>query len=244
MERRDRAPVATFFLEEIAGPTATLQPGAAHHAAVKRLAVGDSVRLTDGRGTLATGVVSRMAKRELIVAVERADRVPAPPSIEVLPPVADRERMLWLAEKCTELGVATWRPVLFARSRSVAARGEGATFAHKVRARMVAALEQSSGAWLPVVHHEAPLAEAVAATSAPARYVLHQAGGPMTCDGAAGAALIFGPEGGIEPSEFALLDAAGWKAVAISHTTLRFETAGVAGVAIVRAASVARHSGE
>ena len=59
-----------------------------------------------------------------------------------------------------------------------------------------------------------------------------------------GVALTFGPEGGIEASELAILREAGWTPVAIARTTLRFETAGVAGVAIVRAGSMAGDSGD
>jgi 16S rRNA (uracil1498-N3)-methyltransferase len=244
VERGNRAPLATFFAEDVSDPEATLGAGAAHHASVRRLAVGDPVRLSDGRGTLAMGTIAKLGEGRVLVALEKTERVPPPCPIDVLPPVADRERMLWLAEKCAELAVATWRPVLFARSRSVAPRGEGDGFAAKVRARMIAALEQSGGAWLPVIYREAPLPTAVAAVERAARYLLHQQGGPMGAAPPGGAALIVGPEGGIEASELALLREAGWKAVAIARSTLRFETAGVAGVAIVRAASIARDSGE
>jgi 16S rRNA (uracil1498-N3)-methyltransferase len=34
----------------------------------------------------------------------------------LLAPVADRDRMLWLAEKTVELGLTSWRPVVWRRS--------------------------------------------------------------------------------------------------------------------------------
>jgi hypothetical protein len=83
------------------------------------------------------------------VATDAVRTVKRPTPIHFRAPVADRERMLWLAEKATELGVATWQAVRFRRSASVSPRGEGAAFHEKVRARMVSALEQSGGAWLP-----------------------------------------------------------------------------------------------
>ena len=62
--------------------------------------------------------------------------------------------------------------------------------------------------------------------------------------GRRGAALTFGPEGGIEAGEVALLESAGGQPVAIAPATLRFETAGVAGVAILRAASLTPGTGD
>jgi 16S rRNA (uracil1498-N3)-methyltransferase len=156
--------------------------------------------------------------------------------VHLLVPVADRDRMLWLAEKCAELAITTWQPVIFARSRSVVPRGEGDAFAAKVRARMVAALEQSGGAWLPEIRRELSLEEAVARVSTRGRYLLDRGAQPLDATEAAeGAAVAFGPEGGIEPEERALLEHLGWRRAALAPTTLRFETAGTAAVAVLRA---------
>ncbi|MFN2565030.1 MAG: 16S rRNA (uracil(1498)-N(3))-methyltransferase [Gemmatimonadaceae bacterium] len=244
MERRDRAPVATFYTTELPpnGGEVSLGGSAAHHAGVRRLSAGDVIRLTDGCGTYGVGTIRTLRKHELVLDVESVGRTPPLPQLEVLAPVADRERMLWLAEKCAELGISVWQPVIFARSRSVAPRGEGDAFAAKVRARMVAALEQSGGAWLPEVRLELPLADAVARTTAHTRYLLDRHGGPLDPALARdGAAVIFGPEGGIEPAEQVLLDSLGWRRARLASTTLRFETAGIGAVAVLRAGAVMNH---
>lgn len=240
MERGDRAPVATFYAAELAPGTNELSLGdaAAHHAVVRRLAEGEVVRLTDGCGRIAMASIERLSNRELVAAVREVDTVEALPLLELLVPVADRDRMLWLAEKSTELGISVWQPVLFARSRSVSPRGEGDAFRAKVRARMIAALEQSGGAWLPELRRELPLDAALPGATARRRYLLDRTGRRLTTDGAAnGAAIIFGPEGGIEPTEYDRLRDHGWSPVTLSSTTLRFETAGIAAVAILRAAT-------
>lgn len=241
MERGHRAPVATFYAPNLApgGGEASLGELAAHHAIVRRLSAGDEVRITNGAGAVALGTIRRLAKREMVAELQRPDQVPRPSLVELLVPVADRDRMLWLAEKCTELSVTVWQPVTFARSRSVVPRGEGDAFAAKVRARMVAALEQSAGAWLPEVRRELPLEQALATVTARARYVLDRDGGRIDtrrADG--GAAVVLGPEGGIEADEHALLRTTGWTRVTLAPTTLRFETAGIAAVAILRAGSI------
>jgi 16S rRNA (uracil1498-N3)-methyltransferase len=237
VERRHH-PVATFVADATpqVGQRASLGESAAHHARVRRLAAGDHVRLTDGAGVLGEGRIERLAKRELQVLVERVESRPRPRAIELLVPVGDRDRMLWLAEKATELAVTVWQPVIYARSRSVTPRGEGESFREKVRLRMEAALEQSSGAWLPEIRAEITAGDAVR-HPAQARIVLDAGGDPLLrMTMTAPVALAFGPEGGFEPEELdAFLDA-GWRAAAVGPSTLRFETAGIAAVAAVRAA--------
>ena len=109
------------------------------------------MRLTDGAGRVARGTIVSVGRDALVVHVDDVVDVPAPPPIHLRAPVADRDRMLWLAEKAAELGVTSWQAVRFQRSASVSPRGEGPAFVAKVRARMIAALEQSGGAWLPEI---------------------------------------------------------------------------------------------
>jgi 16S rRNA (uracil1498-N3)-methyltransferase len=244
VERGHRAPVATFYAPELPpqGDEVQLGEAAAHHAGVRRLAEGDLVRLTNGCGKVGSASVTRLTKREFVATVETVDGAEALPLLELLVPVADRDRMLWLAEKATELGVSIWQPVLFARSRSVSPRGEGDAFAAKVRTRMIAALEQSGGAWLPQVRREIGLDAATARVTAPRRYVLDPAGERLDSSGAGdGVAVVLGPEGGLEPAEREHLRAGGWSPVILAPTTLRFETAGIAAVAILRAATTTVH---
>src|SRR5205823_3140287 len=163
----------------VAGALVTLGEDAAHHMRVRRLDAGDSVALRDGAGGTASGRLARLAKSHAVVELGAVSRVEPPPAIHLLTPVADRERMLWLAEKATELGIASWRPVLWRRSRSVGPRGEGAGFHAKVRARMIAALVQSEGAWLPELHPDAPVDRAMRALPDGARVVLDPDGAPF-----------------------------------------------------------------
>lgn len=240
MERGAGAAVATFYAPQLTSAgELTLTPAAAHHASVRRLAVGDDIRLTNGAGTTGVGTITRLGKGTLVARVDQTLRVPPHPLLELFVPVADRDRMLWLAEKAAELGVSVWQPVMFARSRSVVPRGEGPPFAAKVNARMVGALEQSGGAWLPEVRSELSLPDAVAAATAADRFVLEEGGDRFDVTGdARPAAVLFGPEGGIDPAEREIIRAAGWRPVRLATSTLRFETAGLAAVAILRARAV------
>jgi 16S rRNA (uracil1498-N3)-methyltransferase len=209
---------------------------AAHHARVRRLAAGEPVTLRDGAGAVADGLIARVAKAALEVDVTAVRHVPPPPPVHLLAPVGDRDRMLWLAEKCTELGLTGWRAVRWHRSRSVSPRGEGEAFAGKVRARMAQALAQCEGAWLPVVSADADPVDAAAAAPG-LRLVLDPDGSPVDAFGptAGAVTLALGPEGGLEPQELTTLEAAGFRRARLPGNILRFETAGVAGVAFARA---------
>jgi 16S rRNA (uracil1498-N3)-methyltransferase len=239
VERADRAPVATFFAPGPWGADLALDEAAAHHAGVKRLEVGDLVRLTGGDGRRARASITELAKRRLRVAVDEStqERVPAPSRVELWAPVGDRERMLLLAEKAVELGASAWRPVVHRRSRSVSPRGEGEAFREKVRLRMQNALEQCGGAWLPEQFAESPLEAALGAAGAVQGLLLDADGPPLLSlrdSLRAPVAIALGPEGGLEPDERDRLLAAGWRTASIGANVLRFETAGIAALALVR----------
>jgi 16S rRNA (uracil1498-N3)-methyltransferase len=240
VERADRAPVATFYAPGAWGPVVDLGEGTAHHAQVKRLAVGDPVRLTSGDGRRVTGELSELARRRATVAIDSATlEVIAPPAtLQLLAPVGDRERILFLAEMAVELGISGWRPVVYRRSRSVTPRGEGEAFREKVRLRMIAALEQSGAAWLPVMHPESS-PEVARSAEEEAEGILLDAAGPhlaaLVESVAAPCALAFGPEGGLDVEERDAFIAAGWRLASIGANVLRFETAGIAGITLVRA---------
>lgn len=238
MERSRASGVATFFTAEspVAGTVAVLGEDAAHHMRVRRMGPPDRVRLTDGAGTIGYGAVARLTKSQASIDVESIEHIEPLPDVHLLVPIADRDRMLWLSEKATELGVTTWRPVLWRRSRSVSPRGEGTTFQGKIRARMIAALEQSGGAWLPTVYPDAPLDRALTAAPPGGRLLLDAAGEPiLSAHPSAPLTIAIGPEGGLDDDERTLLIESGFTPVTVAANILRFETAAIAGLAIARA---------
>jgi len=142
--------------------------------------------------------------------------------------------MLWLAEKVTELGITSWRPVVWRRSKSVSPRGEGPMFQAKVRGRMTSALIQSGGAWLPDLFPEASVERAVSAAPVGTRLLLARDGTPVhDASIREPVTIALGPEGGIDPTEQSIFVDAGFLPVRLGASTLRFETAGIAAVAIV-----------
>jgi 16S rRNA (uracil1498-N3)-methyltransferase len=223
--------VTTFYVPRGLSSSIQLGDDAAHHARVKRLVAGNAVTVTDGRGTRGAGRIASIDRRAVTVDVESVEEVPPPPEINLYLPVADKDRMLWLAEKVTELQVTSWNPVMYERSRSVSPRGEGAAFERKVLARMIGALEQSGGAWLPAIRPIQTVDDLARITGV----VLEQDSNPLgRWAHAAPVNLAVGPEGGFTDQELDRLLRAGWSAASFADVTLRFETAAIGGLAIVR----------
>lgn len=236
----DNLPPARFFAaDEIlsSGATITLGEDVAHHARVRRLGVGETVGVLDGSGRIATATIVRVAKSALAVEVVSVTSVAALPPVHMLVPIADRERMLWLAEKATELALTSWRPVTWKYSRSVKPRGEGQQFVAKVLARMASALEQSGGAWLPTLYPDATVERAAASAPEGIRLVLDRSGPSiLRLPLVAPVTIAVGPEGGFTPAELEALVSRDFRPVSVGASILRFETAAVAALAIVRAA--------
>jgi len=239
VDRRDRSSIASFFRAEpcAADDMIDLAGDALAHALVRRIETGDAIRLVGGLGTVAVGSVVDVTRRQVRVNVVSVEQVQQPSPLEILVPVADRDRMLWAAEKCVELQVTAWCPVRWARSQSVAGRGAGDRFAERVVSRMRSALEQSGGAWLPTVRPEVGASDALRnVPSGHQRILLTAAGDPLTKVLQEGdVSLAVGPEGGLETRELEEAVTNGWVLASLGSSMLRFETAIIAGAAVVRA---------
>ena len=238
MVERDTESMITIFLAEdfASGRDIQLPESASHHVRVRRAEVGERIRLIDGRGHSAVATLKSIGRRTVGVEIESVETHEKPGALIALVPVADRDRMLWAAEKCVELRITRWQPVLFDRSKSVSPRGEGEKFQAKVRARMESALEQSGGAWLPEINGEVQAADAWDGVDVPNRFILIHDGRPaVTAIGSGPIAFAVGPEGGFDSREVEDALRHGWKPVSLGPTTLRFETAIVAAAAVARA---------
>lgn len=224
------------------GAEVTVEGDEAHHAvAVRRLAVGEQVVLTDGAGTSATGTVASTGKRIFTVTVESVARVErAEPRVTVVQALPKGERGELAVEVLTEIGVDTVVP--WAASRSVAVwRGERIARSHaKWAATAREAAKQARRAWFPTVAPLATTADVVALLAdADLVVVLHEEGpgsvASVAVPDSGHIVVVVGPEGGISPDELALFAAAGAQGMKLGAEVLRTSTAGVAAVAALLA---------
>jgi 16S rRNA (uracil1498-N3)-methyltransferase len=206
---------------------------------VRRLRAGERADLSDGAGTLASGVVASVSQESVAVTVRSVTAVPAPSlRITVVQALAKGDRGELAVEMMTEVGVDA--VVAWSAERSVVrwegARGERALLKWVGVAREAA--KQSRRAWIPHVSGPASLPEVVGAVSAAACAIVLEAGAPdrlsrlsLPADGEI--VLVVGPEGGISPSERSALGVAGAVGARLGPTVLRTSTAGATAAAVL-----------
>ena len=232
-----------------------LQPGislslpahAARHVQVLRMQPGSSVTLFNGQGDGQPGsegafeaTVTRMGRSDVDVTVGAytASQREAVRAVHLLVGMPANERMDWLVEKATELGVASIQPLMTERSvlRLKADRADKKV-AHW-QGIAVAACEQCGRNRVPLLHEVTTLADwlrshaVVAGDGLGERLLLSLQPGtrPMAQAAAGHSVLTFlsGPEGGLSPAEEAAAMAAGFAAVTLGPRVLRAETASLA----------------
>lgn len=109
-------------------------------------------------------------------------------------------------------------------------------FQQKLRARMMSALLQSQGAWMPETFPDATVERAVAAAPEGTRLLLDVDGPPiLSVPVQEPVSMAVGPEGGIEDREKEIFLGEGFVAVSLGATRLRFETAAIAALSTTRA---------
>lgn len=224
-----------------AGTGVALPPGAARHVQVLRLQPGDPLTLFDGRGGEWDASVEHMGRSEVRVQVQgrRDVECEARLAVHLAVGMPANDRMDWLVEKATELGVASIQPLLAERS-VLRLSGERA---QKKQAHWqgiaVAACEQCGRNRVPLVHAVQPLASWLAAQAQPGLVLSLQPGArPLAApaDGA-GVTLLSGPEGGLSPAEERDALLRGWTPVQLGPRVLRAETAPLAALALLTLAA-------
>jgi 16S rRNA (uracil1498-N3)-methyltransferase len=101
---------------------------------------------------------------------------------------------------------------------------------------MIAALTQSGGGWLPEIHPSAPVSRAIAAAPEGTRILLDGRADSklIAIDLVAPVSIALGPEGGLDDRERQEMIDGGFAPASLVGGTLRFETAGIAALALAR----------
>lgn len=210
---------------------------ATHLVRVLRLGVGDACVLFNGDGSDYDARLVAADRRGAEVLVGDAHPVDneSPLRITLVQGIARGEKMDWILQKATELGVTSFVPVHSERSE-VRLDGERAARRHAHWSGVVVgACEQSGRARVPPVAAPAPLAQALQGLPAGTRRLLLDPTATSTTataslDTGLGCVLAVGPEGGWSPGDRAILAAADFEGVRLGPRILRTETAGIAAV--------------
>jgi 16S rRNA (uracil1498-N3)-methyltransferase len=216
-----------------------LPPGVVRHVQVLRLQPGDPLTLFDGKGADWPARVLRIGRSDVQVQVNEAVAVERelPLALTLAVGMPANERMDWLVEKATELGVSAIEPLLCERSVLRLAGERAEKKRQHWQAVAIAAAEQCGRAHVPVLAPVVSMAQRLSASAPHELRLLASLGNdarpawPMlqaALQARQPLRLLSGPEGGLSPAEEAAARAAGWQPISLGPRVLRAETAPLA----------------
>ena len=224
-----------------AGAEISLPAGAGEHLTrVLRLAAGARVLLFNGDGHDYSATLldtTRNGARARIEGAQAAAAAESALALTLVQSIARGEKMDWILQKATELGVARIVPVFTARTEVRLDGGRGDKRLAHWRGVICAACEQCGRARLPQLDAPQPLAHWLATAA--------REGSLLTLDpqsstrvrdlpALSAAQLVVGPEGGFDAADLLLLHAAGARGLTLGPRVLRTETAGMAALAMLQ----------
>jgi 16S rRNA (uracil1498-N3)-methyltransferase len=215
---------------------------AAHLLRAMRLEVGDSCVLFNGDGRDYEARVTIAGKRGGEVEILAAREVDNESTLRIvlLQGVARGEKMDWILQKATELGVAGFVPVNSERSEVRLDATRAARRLAHWQGVVASACAQSGRAVVPAVAPPASLERAV--RGLPAGALLYSldptadaAVRGLEAPGGRTVVVGIGPEGGWSPRDRSVLAEAGFSGLRLGPRILRTETAGIAAISALQA---------
>lgn len=231
-----------FYVPDAATGHELPEEEAQHALRVLRLQAGDEMMLMDGVGNFYRAEVTAASNHHCLYRV--VETLPQPLQWQgrvhlAIAPTKMMERMEWLMEKATEVGIdeITFLDCQFSERRVVKVP--------RVEKIVVSAVKQSHKAFMPVVNELTPFKQFVAAHHEGHRYIAHcyQEVDRVNLfdelcrlNASEDALVMIGPEGDFSIDEVRLAVDAGFVSVDLGKSRLRTETAGLSAVMMMQLA--------
>ncbi len=208
-----------------------------HAAGSRRLQADDRISIIDGAGVVAEAVIRAMKSRGHDISVEIISRTVQPlsyPRVHLAVAMPKGERQRTLLDMSTQLGMASFTPLLCTRSIvKPPASAQG-----RWRRICVEACKQSGQPYLPLIHDPKPPEEFADQVQRHRGGILvaHKTGIPIAAVAvpADEVALLIGPEGGFTAQEISALRSVGALLTSLGSHVLRVETAAVVGLSYLK----------
>jgi 16S rRNA (uracil1498-N3)-methyltransferase len=218
---------------------------ASHLSKVLRARSGDEIVLFNGDGGEYMGAIETVRGSRVSAAIGAARAVDreSPFAITLVQCVPRGDRMDFIVQKATELGVARIVPVLSHRSVVRLDESQAAAKQTHWQAVAVSACEQCGRNRLPRVDAPRPLLNYLGDLGSGAlrqgilKLILEpdQPQQAQRAERAAGAEIAIGPEGGFAPEELEAFELSSFARVGLGPRVLRTETAAIAAIAVLQA---------
>ncbi|ASB50784.1 16S rRNA (uracil(1498)-N(3))-methyltransferase [Alkalitalea saponilacus] len=204
-----------------------------HCIKVLRHAVGDSIRIMDGKGQLITGFITEASKL-CRVKISETEETPLPQGgcHIAIAPTKNNDRFEWFLEKSTEIGVQKITPLLCQNSERKIVKPE------RLEKVITAAMKQSLSTWRPVLEPLVPFSDFVRQNQNGDKFIAHCRDGKEShlfeiSRKDRQALILIGPEGDFSVEEIAEAEKNGFVPVSLGEKRLRTETAALAAVHII-----------
>jgi 16S rRNA (uracil1498-N3)-methyltransferase len=219
-----------------------LPPDAAHHASrVLRLREGDAVQIFDGVGNECQGVIAELGGKRVVVGNITATNTnrESPLQVVLAQALSSSEKMDWVIQKATELGVTEIQPLDTERSVARLTAERAAKRVEHWQQVAISACEQCGRNVLPQLHapldimvwlqrmREAPITKFILLPQGAVS--LHTQTRPQ-----GKVVLLIGAEGGFSQAESDAALHCGFTSILMGARVLRTETAAIAGLAALQ----------
>ncbi len=222
-----------------ASATITLEEAPSRHIAkVLRMQAGRELVLFNGSGGEYRATIGEVSKKSVQVQLTdfcEQDRQ-SPLAVELAIGMSRGERMDWVIQKATELGVTAITP-LFSERTEVKLSGERLVKKqqhwHQVA---ISACEQCQRNILPSINPAQQLDDWLSTTEAELKLVLHHRSDKSLQDHRQpqSLALLIGPEGGLSSDEITRAEGKGFQPLTLGPRVLRTETAPLAAISLAQ----------
>lgn len=218
-----------FYTPDIATCHCLSEEESGHCVRVLRYDRGDEILLTDGRGTTYQARITNPHPKHCefeVISAEQQQKSHAFDLHIAIAPTKNVERLEWMVEKCTEIGVDEITPLLCHFSERKQLRKD------RLEKIVLSAAKQSLTPYLPKMNDLTPFAELVKQAGEDIKCIAHcykedkrelkdvvEKGKSML--------VLIGPEGDFSEEEVKMAMDAGFVPVSLGNSRLRTETAGV-----------------
>ncbi len=219
-----------------------LPAAAAHHASrVLRLRVGDAVQIFDGSGNALDATINEIAGKRVLLGNLQTCMTQQTSGLRIVlaQAMCSSDKMDWIVQKATELGVSEILPVQTQRSvaKLTGSRAEKRT--EHWRSVAISACEQCGRNDLPQIHAPQELdAWLLSMRTNPGSKLILLPGGATQLQAQSkpqgSVTLVIGPEGGFTADEANVAQQMGFSPILLGPRVLRTETAAIAGISALQ----------
>lgn len=225
-----------FYIPDIDINPVLPQAESGHCVRVLRMREGDELICVDGKGNRYVCRIADAHPKHVLLEVLKKEHQPKhwPYNISLaVAPTKNLDRMEWMVEKATEMGIDRIVPVKCQRSERKEMKHE------RIEKIIISAMKQSLKTTLPQLDEMMPLSELLTAEIPGMKFIGYCSNEVERHDfckeyvPGSDATILIGPEGDFSPEEVALALQNGWMPVSFGESRLRTETAGMFAVAAI-----------